>query len=120
MFKHFWKCLESNSENALISSQKELVYIRRWMMVKGIAMFRLSNKLVQVSFPNRSNIIMGSENREVIYEDSKGTLTRCKLAEVVRSGNKELMKHFESAKEVLNQVSALTRKRGRSNAFVIW
>jgi len=89
------------------------------MMVKGTAMFRLSNKLVQVSFRDSSNIIINSESRLVIYENKREELMRCPLTDILKSGNNEMIEKFNEAKEILNQAPVFTKKQSRSNVLVL-
>jgi len=77
LLKHFKTYLESskvkpnlnnlsNQENIhsrdLLSSPN-LVYIKKWMKTKHAIMFRLSNKIVQVDFNDKTKIILSSTNK---------------------------------------------------------
>ena len=46
-------------------SKAPLVYVKKWMKTRHAIMFRLSNKIVQVNFTDKTEIILSSENKMV-------------------------------------------------------
>jgi polo-like kinase 1 len=48
-----------------------IVYVKKWMRTKHAIMFRLSNKIVQVSFQDHTEILLNSESRLVTYVNKK-------------------------------------------------
>ena len=44
-----------------------MVYVKKWMKTKHAIMFRLSNKVVQVTFTDKTEILLSSENKLVTY-----------------------------------------------------
>jgi polo-like kinase 1 len=57
-----------NSPN---SGKQAIVYVKKWMRTKHAIMFRLSNKIVQVSFQDHTEILLNSESRLVTYVNKK-------------------------------------------------
>ena len=55
--------------------EKQYVYVKKWMKTKHAILFRLSNKIVQVSFLDQTEIILSSETKIVTYMDKKGQLS---------------------------------------------
>ena len=49
-----------------------IVYVKKWMRTKHAIIFRLSNKIVQVSFQDHTEILLNSESRLVTYVNKKG------------------------------------------------
>lgn len=47
-------------------------YVKKWMKTKHAIMFRLSNKIVQVNFTDKTEIILSSEQKLVTYINLKG------------------------------------------------
>ncbi len=41
------------------------MYVKKWMKTKHAIMFRLSNKIVQVNFTDKTEILLSSENKMV-------------------------------------------------------
>ena len=63
------------------------VYVKKWMKTKHAIMFRLSNKIVQVNFTDKSEIILSSEQKLVTYIDLKGQRSEYPLATALDSKN---------------------------------
>jgi len=53
------------------SKMGPIVYVKKWMRTKHAIMFRLSNKIVQVSFQDHTEILLNSESRLVTYVNKK-------------------------------------------------
>jgi len=53
-------------------------------------MFRLSNKIVQVNFHDKTEILLSSENRQVTYVNKKGERSTYPLASALESQNQEM------------------------------
>ena len=109
LFKHFWNLLVPNpmerEPNRLLCTfdSSPVVYIRKWAKVDDGYIFRLSNKLVQVSFNDKNTIVMNGEKHEVIFENNKGESMVYSLSNVMKSGNEEMITRLKRAKELLNQ-----------------
>ena len=46
---------------------QNLVYVKRWLNTKHAILFRLSNKVVQVIFEDKSELVMSSLTKKVFY-----------------------------------------------------
>jgi len=80
------------------------VYVKKWMKTKHAIMFRLSNKVVQVNFTDKTEIILSSENKIVTYVSRKGERSNYPLATALESTNAEMVKRLKYTKEVLTQM----------------
>ena len=49
-----------------------MVYIKKWMKTKNAVIFRLSNKVVQVDFKDKTKMILSTNTKQVNYIDSSG------------------------------------------------
>lgn len=73
--QHFRNYLYNDNKGEF---EKELVsdpgycYVKKWMKTKHAIMFRLSNKIVQVNFTDKTEIILSSEQKLVTYINLKG------------------------------------------------
>ena len=68
-------------------------------------MFRLSNKIVQVNFQDRTEIILNSETREVTYVNKKGERATYPLTVALESQNAEMNKRLRYTKDILTHLS---------------
>ena len=64
-------------------------------------MFRLSNKIVQVNFTDRTEIILSSEQKLVTYINLKGERSEYPLATALDSKNADMAKRLKYTKEIL-------------------
>lgn len=67
-------------------------------------MFRLSNKIVQVSFQDKTEILLSSENKMVTYVDRKGCRTDYPLSTALESSNIEMSKRLKYTKDILTHM----------------
>jgi len=80
------------------------VYVKKWMKTKHAIMFRLSNKIVQVNFTDKTEIILSSENKMVTYVNKKGERSNYPLASALESSNTEMAKRLKYTKEILTHM----------------
>ena len=85
LLQHFKSYLEtkndgSSSNNASSPSNDKIVYVKKWMRTKHAIMFRLSNKVVQVDFQDKTEVLLNSESRWVTYLNKKGEKVRMPLS----------------------------------------
>ena len=74
------------------------------MKTKHAIMFRLSNKIVQVNFTDRTEIILSSEQKLVTYINLKGERSEYPLATALDSKNAEMAKRLKYTKEILTHM----------------
>jgi polo-like kinase 1 len=108
LVQHFKGYLESEAKNIPIDTESPQkgsnVYVKKWMKTRHAIMFRLSNKIVQVNFTDKTEIILSSENKLVTYVDKKGERTNYPLATALESSNTEMAKRLKYTKEILTQM----------------
>jgi len=74
------------------------------MKTRHAIMFRLSNKIVQVNFTDKTEILLSSENKTVTYVNKKGERTNYPLATALESTNTEMAKRLKYTKEILTHM----------------
>jgi polo-like kinase 1 len=74
------------------------------MKTKHAIMFRLSNKIVQVNFTDKTEIILSSEQKLVTYINLKGEKSEHPLASALESRNAEMAKRLKYTKEILTHM----------------
>jgi len=83
---------------------ENLVYLKKWMKTRHAIMFRLSNKIVQVDFQDKTQIILSSESRLVTYVNKKGEKSEYPIATALESENAEMAKRLKYTKEILTHM----------------
>ena len=88
-----------------------MVYVKKWMKTRHAIMFRLSNKIVQVTFTDRTEILLSSENKTVTYVNKKGERSHYPLATALESTNLEMAKRLKYTKEILTHMLNANSKK---------
>ena len=108
LLQHFKAYLLEENKNIPVErkeseniDEKHYVYVKKWMKTKHAILFRLSNKIVQVSFLDQTEIILSSETKIVTYMDKKGQLTTYPLSTALDSSNYEMTKRLKYTKQIL-------------------
>ena len=108
LLQHFKAYLLEENKNSPIErkeseniDEKHYVYVKKWMKTKHAILFRLSNKIVQVSFLDQTEIILSSETKVVTYTDKKGQITNYPLNTALDSNNYEMTKRLKYTKQIL-------------------
>ena len=108
LLQHFKAYLLEEDKNAPIErkeseniDEKHYVYVKKWMKTKHAILFRLSNKIVQVSFLDQTEIILSSETKIVTYLDKKGVRSTFALNTALDSNNYEMTKRLKYTKQIL-------------------
>ena len=108
LLQHFKAYLLEEDKNTPIErkeseniDEKHYVYVKKWMKTKHAILFRLSNKIVQVSFLDQTEIILSSETKIVTYMDKKGQLSSYPLNTALDSSNNEMTKRLKYTKQIL-------------------
>jgi len=112
--KFFRENLRAPSSVALAYSptyiQSQMVYVKKWVKLDNATMFRLSNKLVQVVFDDRTEILFDINRKQIIYTGYSEHKSLYALSAVLESGNTDLIKRFKYTKEILSQMYSSVAK----------
>ncbi len=107
LLQHFRNYLYADSKAELTKDsapEAGYCYVKKWMKTKHAIMFRLSNKIVQVNFTDKTEIILSSEQKLVTYINLKGERSEHPLASALESRNAEMAKRLKYTKEILTHM----------------
>jgi len=109
LLQHFRSYLEGDAKDIQPTDEDPTqkfssVYVKKWMKTRHAIMFRLSNKIVQVNFTDKTEIILSSENKMVTYVNKKGERSHYPLATALESSNTEMAKRLKYTKEILTHM----------------
>lgn len=82
-------------------SNRPLIYLKKWMKTRHAILFRLSNKIVQVNFTDKTEVILSSELKMLTYVNKKQERSHYPLATALESTNQEMTKRLKYTKEIL-------------------
>ena len=81
------------------------------MRTRHAIMFRLSNKIVQVCFQDKTEIILSSESRVVTYANKRGERTTYPLSTALEMSNYEMTKRLKYTKDILTHMLNMNQQR---------
>jgi polo-like kinase 1 len=110
ILQHFRKHL--SFEDKIDCFENPLTHVKKWITTSHAMIFRLSSKIVQVYFTDRSELILCSTTKIVIYINKKGDIFSYQLSNAMDSNNKEMTKRLKYTKEVLTNM--VTTAPGKS------
>lgn len=81
-----------------------IINLKKWMKTRHAIMFRLSNKIIQVDFQDKTQIILSSESKLVSYVNKKMECSQYPIATALESDNQEMAKRLKYTKEILTHM----------------
>jgi len=100
--KKLEEMIEKNSDN----EENFQIYVKKWKRTNESILFRLSNKIYQVIFNDKSQIILSSETRTIIYKTSEGEKKIFPIAASLKFGDDAMNKKIQYVKELLSTIYA--------------
>ena len=89
-------------------NQNQFIYLKKFVKTNHSVLFRLSNKTVQVSFHDKTEMILSQENKTVTYINKKRQKLIYPIYIALDSDNKEMTKRLRYTKKIL--MSMITSK----------
>jgi polo-like kinase 1 len=102
LLEHFRKHLLD--ENKTSECKKPLIFVKKWLSTSHATFFRLSNRVVQVAFLDKSELLLCSDKKIVIFVDKTGESAEYSLSSAMESSNRDLTKRLRYSKEVLTSM----------------
>lgn len=95
MLQHFKSYLDQNFKQEEIEHaevSREPVYVKKWIKTRHAKMFRLSNKVVQVYFKDKTEILLDSSKKLITYTNKEGKRNTYPLSAALETKNEEMSK----------------------------
>ena len=102
---------DKDKEKDKDKKDKPFTYVKKWMRTRHAIMFRLSNKIVQVCFQDKTEIILSSESRVVTYANKRGERTTYPLSTALEMSNYEMTKRLKYTKDILTHMLNMNQQR---------
>ncbi|OMJ89904.1 hypothetical protein SteCoe_7894 [Stentor coeruleus] len=97
--EYFRKHLKSEDSDNLPCSIT--VYVKKFINTKHALFFRMSNKVVQIKFMDKSELLLTSATKHVVYINKSLEMSVHPLGNVLETATQDLTKRIRYAKEVL-------------------
>ncbi len=96
---------DENAEEVPVSMRLEpMVYLKKVMKTKNAQLLRLSNKIVQVVFSDKTEIILSSESKLVTFVDKEGQRQKYPINTAMESQNHQMAKRLKYTKDILTHM----------------
>jgi len=107
LLNHFKSYLDQNFKKEDIEHERpsgDLVYIKKWIKTRHAKLFRMSNKVVQVYFKDKTEILLWSISKQITYTNKEGVRSTYPLAFALESTNEEMNKRMQYTRNILNHL----------------
>jgi len=91
----------------------EIVFLRKWMKTSHAIIFRLSNKTIQVTFKDQTEIILF--NDIVCYKDKNKNVRIYKIDEAFNSCNFEMNKRIKYVQNIFTKIINVNSQKNNNN-----
>ena len=104
LLQHFKSYLEADEESTCKDSEDEgeLSYVKKWLRTKRAILFRFANKSVQVSFQDKTEVILSSEAKTITYVNKKHERISMEMNKAMESADPEMSKRVKYTRDILN------------------
>lgn len=81
-----------------------MIYLKKIIKSNDAQLLRLSNKIVQVIFLDKTEIILSQESKMVTYVDKEGQRKKYPINTAMESRNYQMAKRLKLTKEILTKM----------------
>jgi polo-like kinase 1 len=97
--------LETDTEKSVGENDIRLpVYVKKWMLTRHALIFRLSSRLVQVNFLDKSELSLNCDNKIVSFSNRKGEKIQMTLAKAVQVNNPEILRRLKYTRDAIQHM----------------
>ena len=99
-------------DNDIVNIEEiDFIFVKKWLKTKHAMIFRFSNKVIQVCFQDRSQIIIHTLNKNITYTNKGGEKSVYPINKALNSSNHEMNKRVKYTKEVLAHMMSINKKK---------
>jgi polo-like kinase 1 len=103
LLQHFKSYLEADDSNSITTSEDvSLNYVKKWLRTKRAILFRFANKTVQVSFQDKTEVILSNEAKVITYVNKKRERITMSMAKALETTEPEMAKRVKYTRDILN------------------
>lgn len=95
----------------------KIVILKDFLKVQQAILLRLSNKLVQISFADQTEILLSTDSSDVIYRNKNGEEVFESIQNIMASENNEVIKRIKFSKNLMVHFVKTYKTTGVNNAI---
>ena len=89
----------------------DYIFVKKWLKTKHAMIFRFSNKIIQVYFKDKTQIIIHPVNKTISYTNKKEETIVYPISQALNSPNHEMNKRVKYIKEILAHMISINKKK---------
>ena len=93
----------------------DFIFVKKWIKTKYAIIFRFSNKTIQVCFKDRTQIIMHTLKKKIIYINKNLEKKVYPFNKALDSSNHEMNKRVKYTKEILAHMMSVNKQKLQMN-----
>ena len=94
--------------------EMNFIFVKKWVKTKHAIIFRFSNKIVQVCFHDRTEVILNPVKQTVNYCNKNGERENYPLKNALDSSNFEMNKRVQYTKNILSHMLNINKQQKES------
>ena len=104
LLQHFKGYLETDDDEKKNEDKDdgEVNYVKKWLRTKRAILFRFANKNVQVSFQDKTEVIVSNEAKMMTYVNKKYERISMPMNKALESNDPEMAKRVKYTRDILN------------------
>ena len=124
LLKEFQKYLIKENENVIRTNKinendnknEPFTFVITWRRIERGNLFRLTNKITQFIFNDKTEIILSNNNQKLcIFTDKNKEKTILPIATAIKSSNKEMVEKLEYLKNILTEMLNKRKEKDMKN-----
>ena len=85
----------------MVNLLNKKIFLKSWVRTPHAVLFRLSNKIIQVCFNDKSELIFSNVSKSVVYVKKDGECHTHPMNNAIEAGDTDFVKRLKYSKEVL-------------------
>lgn len=104
LLQHFKSYLETEEDDKKCEEKDDgdVNYVKKWLRTKRAILFRFANKNVQVSFQDKTEVIVSNEAKMMTYVNKKYERISMPMNKALESTDPEMAKRVKYTRDILN------------------
>ena len=108
LFERFEMYLKEEAEDkenmCELKKKNNFIFVKQWLKTKHAIMFRLSNGIFQVDFFDKSQLLLSTVKKVILFRSKEGEKTIETLNDALHETNSQMSRRIKYTREILNSL----------------
>lgn len=87
-----------------LKKKNNFIFVKQWLKTKHAIMFRLSNGIFQVDFFDKSQLLLSTVKKVILFRSKEGEKTIETLNDALHETNSQMSRRIKYTREILNSL----------------